>query len=87
MRRSQATFIVLGLLLFAAAPASAAKIKHIGRVAPSGAAPGNCGSCEAFSFSTAASSPSYVVPQGRWRIISWAAQGNTADPAHARLWT
>jgi hypothetical protein len=57
--------------------------KRLGHVAPLGSS--SCTSCEGFGLRTAASSPSYAVPRGRWRIISWSARGATNGDAAARL--
>jgi len=76
--------VVLGVLV-GSAPAGAAKFKTIGKAAPVGGSPGSCGGCEAFSLDTAAASPSYVVPKGRWTIVSWKAAGDETDNGQARL--
>jgi hypothetical protein len=74
--------IAAGLLF--AAPASAHKLT-LGKAAPFGAFPGDCGNCEAFETDTAASSPSYAVPKGKWKIVSWKATGSTTKNADAKL--
>jgi hypothetical protein len=73
----------LAAMCVLAAPAGA-KIR-LGKVAPSGADPGSCTSCEAFALDNAPASPSYVVPHGHWKIVSWRAQGDTDNTAQARL--
>jgi hypothetical protein len=86
MRRSAiaiAAVVISGLL--GAVPAGAAQSRTIGKAAPVGASPGSCGNCEAFAFATAPESPSYAVPKGRWKIVSWKAAGDETDPAQARL--
>jgi hypothetical protein len=83
VRRWIAIAIVLAAMCVLVAPAGA-KIT-LGKVARSGADPGSCTNCEEFALKTAPASPSYVVPQGHWKIVSWRAQGDTQDPAEARL--
>jgi hypothetical protein len=77
--------IVLAAMCVIAVPADAAKIR-LGQVAPSGAFPGSCGGeCDAFALDTAPASPSYVVPRGRWTVVSWRAQADPSVPGEARL--
>jgi hypothetical protein len=68
-----------------AAPAGGAKFRQLGKVAPKVGAGDACGDCDAFQFSTAPASPSYVVPKGKWTIVSWKAAGLKNDVGHARL--
>jgi hypothetical protein len=72
-------------LAFAAAPAEG---KRLGQVAP------ECDHCSpiptgtpqhGLALNTAASSPSYVVPRGRWRITSWSVRDNSNFPDAVRL--
>jgi hypothetical protein len=84
MRRALLWTVLLTAFVVTVAPASATKVK-LGKVAPSGAFPGSCSDCEAFAVQTDPASPSYVVPTGRWTIISWRAQGDPVGDAHARL--
>jgi hypothetical protein len=67
-------------LALVAAPAQA---KRIGHVAPVGT--GSCTNCWSFSLRTAASSPSYKVPGGHWKITSWRVRGDIASAAEAHL--
>jgi hypothetical protein len=77
--------LVGGLVL--AGPTGAAKFKQLGKVAPNPGAGETCGDCNTFQFATAPTSPSYVVPKGKWKIVSWRAAGpHPSDGAgHARL--
>jgi hypothetical protein len=61
-----------------------AQAKRLGHVAPLDPGAG-CTNCWEFSLHTAASSPSYVIPRGHWRITSWSATGHANDDAAARL--
>jgi hypothetical protein len=78
---------VLGFmaLLVMAAPASGAKLKHLGRPAQHVGQSGTCGSCNELQLGTAPSSPSYVVPRGHWTIVSWKAHGNHDGRGKAQL--
>jgi hypothetical protein len=58
-----------------AAPASGAKLKHLGRPAQHVGPNATCGGCNELQLETALSSPSYVVPRGHWTIVSWKAHG------------
>jgi hypothetical protein len=78
--------VIGGLAAFAAlalavAPAEA---KRIGHVAPLDPGLG-CTACWEFSLHTAASSPSYAIPRGHWKLTSWRVTGHAADDAAARL--
>jgi hypothetical protein len=77
----------LGLvaLLVIAAPASGAKFKDLGKPARHIGPGESCTNCNEMQLETAPSSPSYVVPRGRWTIVSWKAHGNHDDPGKARL--
>jgi hypothetical protein len=63
--------------------ASSAGARGLGHVAPPGA--GGCTNCQALALHTAPSSPSYVVPHGRWKVTSWSVRGHAIDDAAARL--
>jgi hypothetical protein len=72
-------------LAFAVAPAEG---KRLGQVAP------ECDHCgfiptgdpvRGLALHTAADSPSYVVPRGRWRITSWRLRDDTSLPDQVRL--
>jgi hypothetical protein len=71
--------------LLMAASASGATFKHLGAPAPHVGSNGSCGSCNELQLETAASSPSYVVPHGRWTIVSWKSHGNHDDHGQAVL--
>jgi hypothetical protein len=67
--------LVLVGALAVAAPASGAKFKQLGKPASKVGAGESCGTCDTFQFETAPSSPSYVVPKGKWKIVAWKAHG------------
>jgi hypothetical protein len=68
-----------------AAPAGAAKFKELGKPARHVGSGGSCGGCNVFQLETAPSTPSYVVPNGDWKIIAWRSHGNKNGIAKARL--
>ena len=75
---------LVGVLAFAA-PSGAARFKDIGKPARRVGNGESCGSCNAFQLETAPSTPSYVVPNGDWKIISWKAHGLKKGRSKARL--
>jgi hypothetical protein len=83
--RSRWALVAIGLLA-TVGPVSAASAKTttIGSASPSNFIPGSgCGECHALQFTTAAGTPSYVVPPapagGPWTITSWSARGGTSS--------
>src|SRR6266496_965359 len=69
--------------LACAAPAGAQTIT-IGQIAPP-TEPGNgCFGCTSFQLDTAAASPSYLVPAGKWtRVSRWRIRGGASQKGHA----
>ena len=83
--RSGAVLLALVGVLALAAPAGAAKFKDLGKPARHVGNGESCGSCNTFQLETAPSTPSYVVPNGDWKIISWKAHGLKKGKSKARL--
>ena len=67
--------------------APAAPAKTLGSLAPANTPAGeSCTGCHGFQTRSAAGSPSYAVPAGKWRITSWRSRNTTASPVRAQLW-
>ena len=79
-----AALALVAALVFAA-PSSAAKFKELGKAGRHINAGESCGNCNGFQVETAPSSPSYIVPKGRWKIVAWEAAGNKHGVGHALL--
>ena len=59
----------------------------LGSLAPASTPAGQtCTGCHGFQTATAASSPSYAVPAGKWKIVSWRSRNTTGSKVRARLW-
>jgi hypothetical protein len=46
---------------------------------------GGCGNCNVLQWKSAPGEPSYQVPPGKWKVISWSAQGGGNAAGKARL--
>ena len=83
--RAGLVLLVLAGAFAAASPAGAAKFKELGKPARHVGNGGSCGTCNAFQLETAPATPSYVVPNGDWTIVSWKAHGLKKGKSKARL--
>lgn len=83
-RAAVVALVLAGCFAFAA-PAGAAKFKELGKPARHVGAGGSCGSCNGFQVESGPSTPSYVVPNGDWKVIAWRSHGNKEGMAKARL--
>jgi hypothetical protein len=81
--------VVFRPLIFSVALASGlslagvADARKLGSVAPPH--DGGCTNCETFQRASAAGSPSYRVPHGKWTITSWSTQGGGSEVGSAQL--
>lgn len=83
--KAGAVLLALVGVVALAAPAGAAKFRDLGKPARHVGAGESCGGCNAFQMETAPATPSYVVPNGDWKIISWKAGGLKQGRSKARL--
>ena len=80
-------FVALGAWGTALVLAPGATALTLGSLAPANAPAGEtCTGCHGFQTETAASSPSYAVPAGKWKIVSWRSRNTTGSKVRARLW-
>jgi hypothetical protein len=73
------------VVFFACAAPAGATTTVIGHIAPAGSSSNLCFECSLFQYSSAATSPSYVVPAGEWQPTSWRIRGGVTNTGHDRL--
>ena len=84
--RWRVALAAVGVLSAALVFAPGAMALKLGSLAPRGTSSGEtCDSCHGFQANTAAGSPSYAVPAGRWKITSWRSRNTTGSQVVARL--
>jgi hypothetical protein len=82
---SQTLLVLTAAAALVAAPPAGAKT--LGSLAPKDTPSGEtCSGCHGFQETTAASSPAYSVPKGKWKITSWRTRNTTPQVVAARLW-
>ncbi len=81
------SWVAIGACAATLAWAPAALAMTLGSLAPANSPIGEtCTGCHGFQTKTAAGSPSYAVPAGKWRITSWRSRNTTRSGVRAQLW-
>jgi hypothetical protein len=85
--RRRLVCVAVGICSAALVLTPGAMARTLGSLAPANTPDGEtCTGCQGFESATAADSPSYAVPAGRWLITSWRSRNTTDAPVRARLW-
>lgn len=78
--------LIVATLAAALVVVPSATALKLGQTAPANSPGGvECGACDGFQSRTAAGSPSYKVPDGKWTITKWKSRNTTDAKVRARL--